>query len=55
MRVAVMGAGTDGLTLALMLHQRGVEVEILEAVERLRPLGVGIDLLPHAIQELTEL
>ncbi|MEO8838784.1 MAG: FAD-dependent monooxygenase, partial [Herbaspirillum sp.] len=55
MKVAVMGAGIGGLTLALMLHQRGIEVELWEAVGQMRPLGVGINLLPHAVKELTEL
>jgi 2-polyprenyl-6-methoxyphenol hydroxylase-like FAD-dependent oxidoreductase len=55
MKVAVAGAGIGGLTLALMLHQRGIDVEVWEAVEQIKPLGVGINLLPHAVKELTEL
>jgi 2-polyprenyl-6-methoxyphenol hydroxylase-like FAD-dependent oxidoreductase len=55
MKVGIAGAGIGGLSLALMLHRRGIEVEIWEAVQNLRPLGVGINLLPHATKELTEL
>lgn len=55
MKVAIAGAGIGGLVLALMLHKRGVEVEVFEAVSELKPLGVGINLLPHAVKELTEL
>jgi 2-polyprenyl-6-methoxyphenol hydroxylase-like FAD-dependent oxidoreductase len=55
MKVGIAGAGIGGLTLALMLEQRGIEVELWEAVRELRPLGVGINLLPHASKELTEL
>lgn len=55
MKIAVAGAGIGGLSLALMLHQRGIEVEVWEAVEQMRPLGVGINLLPHAVRELSAL
>ncbi|MBI1196487.1 MAG: NAD(P)-binding protein [Phenylobacterium sp.] len=55
MRAIVVGAGIGGLTAALSLHAVGVEVEVFEAVRDLRPLGVGINLLPHAVRELTEL
>jgi len=55
MRVIVVGAGIGGLTAALSLHAAGIDVEVHEAVAELRPLGVGINLLPHAVRELTEL
>ena len=55
MKVIIAGAGIGGLTLALSLHKAGIEVEIYEAVAALSPLGVGINLLPHAVRELTEL
>jgi 2-polyprenyl-6-methoxyphenol hydroxylase-like FAD-dependent oxidoreductase len=52
MKVAIAGAGIGGLTLALMLHERGIDVEVFEAVTEIKPLGVGINLLPHASQQL---
>lgn len=55
MKVAIAGAGIGGLTLGLMLHERGIEVEIFEAVNEIKPLGVGINLLPHASQQLLQL
>jgi 2-polyprenyl-6-methoxyphenol hydroxylase-like FAD-dependent oxidoreductase len=55
MKVAIAGSGIGGLALALMLHKRGIEVEVWEAVREIKPLGVGINLLPHAVKELTEL
>ncbi len=53
--IIVAGAGIGGLTLALSLHQLGIPVRVHESVEVPRPLGVGINLLPHAVRELCEL
>jgi 2-polyprenyl-6-methoxyphenol hydroxylase-like FAD-dependent oxidoreductase len=55
MTVLIIGAGIGGLTLALSLHQAGVACRVFESVAEPRALGVGINLLPHAVRELTEL
>ncbi|WP_376091625.1 FAD-dependent monooxygenase [Roseomonas sp. CCTCC AB2023176] len=55
MRVIISGGGIGGLTLALSLHAAGIEAEVHEAATEPKPLGVGINLLPHAVRELTEL
>jgi 2-polyprenyl-6-methoxyphenol hydroxylase-like FAD-dependent oxidoreductase len=55
MQVIVVGAGIGGLSLALQLHQAGIPVRVYEAVRKLAPLGVGINLQPNAVRELTEL
>lgn len=55
MGVLIAGGGIGGMTLALSLHQIGVEAKVFEAAPVVRPLGVGINLLPHAVRELTEL
>ncbi len=53
--VLIAGGGLGGLVLALMLHARGVACEVLEAATDIRPLGVGINVLPHSIRELAAL
>ncbi len=55
LRCAVIGAGVGGLATALSLHEVGAQVEVFDAVPELRPLGVGINLLPHAVRELDAL
>jgi 2-polyprenyl-6-methoxyphenol hydroxylase-like FAD-dependent oxidoreductase len=51
-RIAVVGAGIGGLVAALSLAEVGVDVEVYESVRDVRALGVGINLLPHAVREL---
>jgi 2-polyprenyl-6-methoxyphenol hydroxylase-like FAD-dependent oxidoreductase len=55
MTVLIAGGGIGGLTLALSLHQIGIPCRIFESVSALKPLGVGINVLPHAVRELIEL
>lgn len=53
--VAITGAGIGGLTLALALHEAGIRCRVYEAVDEIRPLGVGVNILPHAVKELDRL
>ena len=55
MRVIVAGAGIGGLSAALSLHAAGIDATVIDSAASLRPLGVGINLMPHAVRELTEL
>ncbi|MCX7364601.1 MAG: flavin-dependent oxidoreductase [Alphaproteobacteria bacterium] len=53
--VLIVGGGVGGLALALSLHQAGISCRVYEAAPEVLPLGVGINLLPHAMRELSEL
>ena len=53
--ILIAGGGVGGLTLALMLHQAGIACRVFEAVGEVRPLGVGINALPHSMRELAAL
>jgi 5-methylphenazine-1-carboxylate 1-monooxygenase len=53
--VLIVGGGIGGLALALSLHQAGIASRVFEAAPDVLPLGVGINLLPHAMRELSEL
>lgn len=55
MHAIIIGSGIGGLTTALALAQRDIDVTLYESVREIRPLGVGINLLPHSVKELTEL
>jgi 5-methylphenazine-1-carboxylate 1-monooxygenase len=54
-RIAIAGAGIGGLTLALTLHEVGIEAEVFEQASKVRELGVGVNLQPHAIKVLAAL
>lgn len=53
--VLIVGGGIGGLVTALCLHRVGVPVRVFEATREVKPLGVGINLLPHAVRVLREL
>jgi 5-methylphenazine-1-carboxylate 1-monooxygenase len=55
MEVLIIGAGIGGLTLGLMLQRAGIACRIFEAASEIKPVGVGINVLPHASKELCEL
>ena len=48
--VLIVGGGIAGLATALSLHAEGIDVAVRESVPEVQPLGVGINLLPHAVR-----
>src|SRR5271170_7937362 len=53
--IIIVGAGIGGLTLGLALHAARIPCRIFESAAEIRPIGVGINLLPHATKELAAL
>ena len=53
--VAIAGGGIGGLTLALAFAAAGIDCFVIEAATEIRPLGVGINLLPHAVRVLSDI
>jgi 2-polyprenyl-6-methoxyphenol hydroxylase-like FAD-dependent oxidoreductase len=53
--IIIVGGGVGGLTLGLALHAADIPCRIFESVAKIGPIGVGINLLPHATKELAAL
>ena len=50
--VVVIGAGIGGLTTALALLKRGIDVEVYEQASRLGEVGAGIQISPNGTRIL---
>src|SRR5713101_1034437 len=55
MEVVIVGGGIGGLTLALTLEKAGIASRVFESSPGIKPIGVGINILPHATKELARL
>ena len=53
--IVIIGGGISGLTLALSLHELGIGCRIYEGAPAFQRLGVGLNLHPHGVRELTQL
>ena len=53
--VVIIGAGVGGLTLALLLRQRGIAAEVLERSAELREVGAAVGLAANATRVLGHL
>ena len=51
--ILIIGGGIGGLTLALNLHRAGIPCQVFESAKEIKPLGVGLNILPHAMRELS--
>jgi salicylate hydroxylase len=52
LRVAIVGGGIGGLTAALALRARGLDVIVFEQAEVLREIGAGVSIHPNAARLL---
>src|SRR3984893_12920153 len=52
LRVAIVGGGIGGLTAALALRARGLDVTVFEQAEVLREIGAGVSIQPNAARLL---
>jgi 2-polyprenyl-6-methoxyphenol hydroxylase-like FAD-dependent oxidoreductase len=55
MRVAVVGAGLGGVSVAVGLHRAGHEVTLYERGAELREAGTGVVLMPNGVRALDDL
>lgn len=55
MKIAIIGAGIGGLTLALALRARGIEVTLYEQAAELSEIGAAVALSANATRELQRL
>ena len=55
MKIIIAGAGIGGLTAALSLEKLGIAARVYESAAEILPLGVGLNVLPHASRELIDL
>jgi len=53
--INIIGAGIGGLTTALILKQRGLNVNIFESSAEIKPVGAGIILANNAMQVFQKL
>jgi salicylate hydroxylase len=54
-KIIIIGAGIGGLTAALALQQRGLEVVVCEQASELREVGAGVQLSPNGTRVLAAL
>ncbi len=55
MKIVIAGAGIGGLSAAMCLKRAGFDVKVHEAVNELKPLGVGINIQAGAVRILSGL
>jgi len=49
-KVVIVGGGIGGMALALALHAAGIsDLDVYESASSVKELGVGINVLPHAV------
>lgn len=54
-KIMIGGAGIGGLTLALGLLRKGIDVVVYEQADELAPLGAGVQISPNGTRALADL
>lgn len=54
-RVAIIGAGIGGLSLAIALQERGIQADVFEKASQLTEIGAAIALSANSIREFSRL
>ena len=55
LRVAIVGAGIGGLSLALALRERGLQAQVFEQAAELTEIGAAIALSANGLREYARL
>jgi 2-polyprenyl-6-methoxyphenol hydroxylase-like FAD-dependent oxidoreductase len=55
MEIAVLGGGIGGLTLAIALQRKNIDVTVYESAPQWRPLGAGLGLAGNAVKAFREI
>ncbi len=55
MKALIIGAGIGGLSTAAALKQVGIDCEVFEAVEEIKPVGAAISIWPNGVKCLSRL
>src|SRR6476661_1515646 len=55
LRIAIVGGGVGGLTLALALRQRGIAADVYEQAPELTEIGAAVALSANSTRELERL
>lgn len=54
-KIAIVGAGIGGLTLAISLQRKGFDVTVYESAPEIKAIGAGLTLAANAVKALMEI
>src|SRR5687767_3814889 len=54
-KLAIVGGGIGGLTLAIALQRKGFDVTVYEGAPEMKPLGAGLGLAANAVNAFADI